>query len=56
MKDCPPDAIHRNPNGEVFSQHIIVRQLPAQLPVWGVQTSQVNPERRAPSLGRLLTD
>ncbi len=36
MKDCPPDAIHRAPNGEVFIDGQLHRlwQLRAQLPLW----------------------
>ncbi len=35
MKDCPPDAIHRAPNGEVLHRRQLhrLRQLRAQLPV-----------------------
>ena len=35
MKDCPPDAIHRAPNGEVFIERHLhrLRQLRAQLPL-----------------------
>ncbi len=38
MADCPPNAIQRGPDGEVFINETCIgwlRQLPAQLPLWG---------------------
>ena len=52
MKDCPPDAIHRNPNGEVFiaSTCIGCGNCQRNCPYGVIQLSQVNPQRHAPSL------
>ena len=52
MKDCPPDAIHRNPNGEVFidSTCIGCGNCQRNCPYGVIQLSQVNPKRSAPSL------
>jgi Fe-S-cluster-containing hydrogenase component 2 len=52
MKECPPDAIHRNPNGEVFidSTCIGCGNCQRNCPYGVIQMSQVNPKRHAPSL------
>jgi Fe-S-cluster-containing hydrogenase component 2 len=52
MKECPPDAIHRNPNGEVFidSTCIGCGNCQRNCPYGVIQLSQVNPNRRQPSL------
>jgi CRP-like cAMP-binding protein/Fe-S-cluster-containing hydrogenase component 2/thioredoxin reductase len=52
MKDCPPDAIHRNPNGEVFIANTCIGcgNCQRNCPYGVIQMSQVNPKRRAPSL------
>ena len=52
MKDCPPDAIHRNPNGEVYidSSCIGCGNCQRNCPYGVIQLAQVNPKRRAPSL------
>jgi Fe-S-cluster-containing hydrogenase component 2 len=52
MKECPPDAIHRNPNGEVFidSTCIGCGNCQRNCPYGVIQLSQVNPNRRPPSL------
>ena len=52
MKDCPPDAIHRNPNGEVFidSSCIGCGNCQRNCPYGVIQLAQVNPNRSAPSL------
>ncbi len=52
MKECPPDAIHRNPNGEVFidSTCIGCGNCQRNCPYGVIQMSQINPKRSAPSL------
>jgi Fe-S-cluster-containing hydrogenase component 2 len=52
MKECPPDAIHRNPNGEVFidSTCIGCGNCQRNCPYGVIQLSQVNPDRKPPSL------
>jgi CRP-like cAMP-binding protein/Fe-S-cluster-containing hydrogenase component 2 len=52
MKECPPDAIHRNPNGEVFidSTCIGCGNCQRNCPYGVIQMSQVSPDRRPPSL------
>jgi hypothetical protein len=42
MQDCPPKAIHRAPNGEVFIRD--------HCPYGVIQLAPVDPERKAPSL------
>jgi Fe-S-cluster-containing hydrogenase component 2 len=52
MKDCPPDAIHRNPNGEVFIDNTCIgcgnceRNCPYEV----IQMAPVDPGRRSSSL------
>src|SRR4029450_3572912 len=52
MKDCPPDAIHRAPNGEVFIQDTCIgwghsaRHRPYNV----IQMAPKDPNRRAPAL------
>ena len=52
MKDCPPDAIHRNPNGEVYIQNTCIGcgNCERNCPYGVIQMAQVNPERKPPSL------
>ena len=52
MKDCPPDAIHRNPNGEVFIDNTCIGcgNCQRNCPYGVIQLSQVNPKRSPPSL------
>ncbi|MDB5811144.1 MAG: cyclic nucleotide-binding protein [Betaproteobacteria bacterium] len=52
MKDCPPDAIHRNPQGEVFidSTCIGCGNCQQNCPYGVIQMAQSNPDRRPPSL------
>jgi Fe-S-cluster-containing hydrogenase component 2 len=52
MKDCPPDAIHRNPNGEVFIADTCIGcgNCERNCPYGVIQMAVVNPKRRRPSL------
>jgi len=52
MKDCPPDAIHRNPNGEVFIENTCIGcgNCQRSCPYGVIQMAQINPKRRPPSL------
>ncbi len=52
MKDCPPDAIHRNPNGEVFIESTCIGcgNCQRSCPYGVIQMAQINPKRRPPSL------
>src|SRR5262245_5672575 len=53
MKECPPDAIHRSPNGEVaIDQNTCIGcgNCQRNCPYGVIQMSQVNPKRRPPSL------
>ena len=50
MKDCPPDAIHRAPNGEVFISDSCIGcgNCERNCPYGVIQLAPVDPERRAP--------
>ena len=52
MKECPPDAIHRNPNGEVFIDTTCIGcgNCQRNCPYGVIQLGQVNPKRTPPSL------
>lgn len=52
MKDCPPDAIHRAPNGEVFIQDTCIGcgNCERNCPYNVIQMAPKDPNRRAPAL------
>ena len=52
MKECPPDAIHRNAHGEVFVDTTCIGcgNCQRNCPYGVIQMAQVNPKRHAPSL------
>ena len=52
MKDCPPNAIHRNTNGEVYihSSCIGCGNCERNCPYGVIQMTQINPKRKPPSL------
>ncbi len=52
MKDCPPDAIHRSPNGEVFVNDTCIGcgNCVKNCPYGVIQLAPVDPRRRRPSL------
>ena len=52
MKDCPPDAIHRSPNGEVFVNDSCIGcgNCVKNCPYGVIQLAPVDPGRRRPSL------
>ena len=52
MKDCPPDAIHRRPNGEVVIENTCIGcgNCVRNCPYGVVQLAAVNPKRRPASL------
>jgi Fe-S-cluster-containing dehydrogenase component len=56
MKDCPPDAIHRAPNGEVFISDSCIGcgNCERNCPHGVMQMAPVDPERKAPSLVQWL--
>jgi Fe-S-cluster-containing hydrogenase component 2 len=57
MKDCPPDAIHRSPNGEVYIADTCIGcgNCQQNCPYGVIQMAPVNPKRRRPSLLAWLT-
>lgn len=52
MKECPPDAIHRNPSGEVFISNSCIGcgNCQRNCPYGVIQMSQADPKRSPPSL------
>jgi len=52
MKECPPDAIHRSPGGEVFISDACIGcgNCERNCPYGVIQLAPVDPERRRPSL------
>jgi Fe-S-cluster-containing hydrogenase component 2 len=52
MKDCPPDAIHRNPQGEVFIDDTCIGcgNCERNCPYGVIQLAQKDPNRKPPSL------
>ena len=52
MKDCPPDAIHRNPSGEVFIADTCIGcgNCQRNCPYGVIQMAQQDPKRKPPSL------
>jgi Fe-S-cluster-containing hydrogenase component 2 len=52
MKDCPPDAIHRSANGEVFINDSCIGcgNCERNCPYGVIQLAPVDPERKPPSL------
>ncbi len=52
MKDCPPDAIHRAPNGEVFISDTCIGcgNCERNCPYGVIQMAPLDPQRRAPKL------
>ena len=52
MKDCPPDAIHRSANGEVFINDTCIGcgNCEKNCPYGVIQLAPVDPKRKAPSL------
>lgn len=52
MKDCPPDAIHRAPNGEVFIQDTCIGcgNCEKNCPYGVIQLAPVTPKQKRPAL------
>jgi len=52
MKDCPPDAIHRSPSGEVYISDACIGcgNCEKNCPYGVIQLAAANPKRREPSL------
>jgi CRP-like cAMP-binding protein/thioredoxin reductase/Fe-S-cluster-containing hydrogenase component 2 len=52
MKDCPPDAIHRHPGGEVYIENTCIGcgNCERNCPYGVIQLAEVDPKRQAPSL------
>ncbi len=57
MKDCPPDAIHRSQNGEVFIADTCIGcgNCQQNCPYGVIQMAPIDPKRRRPSLLSWLT-
>ncbi len=57
MKDCPPDAIQRSPNGEVFIADTCIGcgNCQQNCPYGVIQMAPIDPKRRRPSLLSWLT-
>jgi Fe-S-cluster-containing hydrogenase component 2/CRP-like cAMP-binding protein len=57
MKDCPPDAIHRSSNGEVYIADTCIGcgNCQQNCPYGVIQMAPINPKRRRPSLLSWLT-
>ena len=57
MKDCPPDAIHRSPNGEVYIADTCIGcgNCQQNCPYGVIQMAPIDPKRRRPSLLSWLT-
>jgi CRP-like cAMP-binding protein/thioredoxin reductase/Fe-S-cluster-containing hydrogenase component 2 len=57
MKDCPPDAIHRSPNGEVFIQDTCIGcgNCEKNCPYGVIQLAPASPKKGRPSLISWLT-
>jgi Fe-S-cluster-containing hydrogenase component 2/CRP-like cAMP-binding protein len=56
MKDCPPDAIHRKPSGEVFISDACIGcgNCEENCPYDVIQLAPVDPQRKKPGLFRWL--
>jgi cGMP-dependent protein kinase 2 len=52
VNECPPGAIHRNPNGEVFIDDTCIGRgnCERNCPYGVIQMAALNPKRRRPSL------
>jgi len=52
MKDCPPDAIHREAGGEVYIENTCIGcgNCERNCPYGVIQLAQIDPKRRSPSL------
>jgi CRP-like cAMP-binding protein/thioredoxin reductase/Fe-S-cluster-containing hydrogenase component 2 len=52
MKDCPPDAIHRDAGGEVYIENTCIGcgNCERNCPYGVIQLAQIDPERQSPSL------
>lgn len=58
MKDCPPDAIHRSINGEVFIDDTCIScgNCVKNCPYDAVELASINPENHRPSLMGFMID
>ena len=52
MKDCPPDAIHRDAGGEVYIENTCIGcgNCERNCPYGVIQLAQIHPDRQSPSL------